>query len=87
MSFLNHLSINFIVFTFFFIVGTIYNYLVMKDTEDILFEEEPYNGVRIKAASIDRLVEESLKHFGKRSQSQLLLVEIEEREQSETFLK
>lgn len=46
----------------------------MKDTEDILFEEEPYNGVRIKAASIDRLVEESLKHFGKQSQSQLFFI-------------
>ena len=37
----------------------------MEDAEEILFEDEPYNGVRIKAASIDKLIEESLKNFGK----------------------
>ena len=37
----------------------------MKDTGDVIFEEEPYNGIRIKAASIDKLIEECLKNFGK----------------------
>ena len=37
----------------------------MEESSDILFEEESFNGIRIKAASVDKLLEECLKNFGK----------------------